>query len=200
MKLFAAFALASVAMTSTPALAATFIVQAQANSSSGGAGLGTINLAVGQAFTVSAGSNDLWSAGALPRFSDGNGLIADRFATPLDDSGQPTGTLIGTNFGTWTQNSFSAPYGALVGRIGANYVLIGTAFAGVAPSAGVLDLFYWDSNNGDNTGEIAVNVNALATAVPESTTWMMMIAGFGIVGGLFRGRRRSRPVKAVACA
>ena len=189
MKKLTAFALGIALMAPLPASAATFIVQALANSSTGGTALSTVSLAAGQAFTVSSSTNDLWSAGALPRFSDANGLVANRFATPADDSGQTTGTLIGQSFGTYTQSGFTAPYGAMVGRINTSYFLVGSSFAGVAASAGVLELFYWDSNNGDNTGQIAAEVNALAGAVPEATTWGMMIAGFGLVG--FSLRRRS---------
>lgn len=189
MKKLTAFALGIALMAPLPASAATFIVQSLANSSTGGTALSTVSLAAGQAFTVSSSTNDLWSAGALPRFSDANGLVANRFATPADDSGQTTGTLIGQSFGTYTQSGFTAPYGAMVGRINTSYFLVGSSFAGVAASAGVLELFYWDSNNGDNTGQIAAEVNALAGAVPEATTWGMMIAGFGLVG--FSLRRRS---------
>ena len=188
MKKLTAFALGIALMAPLPASAATFIVQALANSSTGGTALSTVSLAAGQAFTVSSSTNDLWSAGALPRFSDANGLVANRFATPADDSGQTTGTLIGQSFGTYTQSGFTAPYGAMVGRINTSYFLVGSSFAGVTASAGVLELFYWDSNNGDNTGQIAAEVNALAGAVPEATTWGMMIAGFGLVGLSLRRR------------
>lgn len=189
MKTVTTVALAAAAFISVPASAATFVVAAQGNSSTGGTGLATIGLAAGQVFTVTAGINDLWSAGALPRFSDANGLVGDRFATAADDSGQPVGTQIGTNFGTLTLNGFAAPYGALVGQIGTNYYLLGTNFSGVAATAGVLNLYYWDSNNGDNSGTITANVNGIA-AVPEATTWAMIIAGFSVAGVAMRRRRR----------
>lgn len=194
MKKFTTFALAAAVMAPLPASAATFIVQALANSSTSGTALSTISLTAGQAFTVSSSTNDLWSAGELPRFSDANGLTGDRFATAADDSGQIVGTQIGTNFGTYSQDGFSAPFGAMVGRINTSYFLVGSSFAGVAASTGVLELFYWDSNNGDNTGQIAAEVNALASAVPEATTWGMMIAGFGLVGMSLR-RRSTKLIK-----
>jgi hypothetical protein len=46
-----------------PAAAQTFVVDAQANSSSGGTGLASIVLIAGQTFTVSSSTDDLWSAG-----------------------------------------------------------------------------------------------------------------------------------------
>jgi hypothetical protein len=194
MKKITALALTAALLAPLPATAATFIVQAAANSSSGGTGLSTITLSAGQAFTVSSNTNDLWSAGALPRFSDAGGLVGDRFATAADDSGQAVGTQIGTNFGTWTQDGFTTAYGTMVGKIGTTYFALGTGFAGVAPTAGVLELFYWDSNNGDNSGQIAAEVTALASAVPEATTWGMMIAGFGLVGMSLR-RRSAKLIK-----
>ena len=194
MKKFTAIALGAVMMAPLPASAATFVVQALANSSTGGTALSTVALAAGQAFTVTSSTNDLWSAGALPRFSDANGLTGDRFATAADDSGQAVGTQIGTNFGSYTQSGFTAPYGAMVGRINSTYFLVGSAFAGVAATAGTLELFYWDSNNGDNTGQISADVTALAAAVPEAATWSMLIAGFGLVGVSLR-RRSAKLIK-----
>jgi len=47
-------------------------------------------------------------------------------------------------------------------------------------------LFYWDSYISDNFGEIAFNVNT----IPESATWLMMLAGFGAVGFALRRRRQ----------
>src|SRR5688500_5795112 len=87
-------------LVATSASAAEFVVEAQANSSSGGTALNTgLLFNTGQLFTVSSNVLDLWSAGALPRYSDANGLIGPRLAVPGDDSGQPAGTLIGTSFG-----------------------------------------------------------------------------------------------------
>lgn len=186
-------AAAAAALTSVPASAAIFVVQAEANSSGGsGAALDTgLALVLGQALTVTASTNDLWSAGALPRYSDANGLTGDRLATAADDSGQAPGTLIGADFGLHTQDGFSAPFGALVGRIGGVYQLLGANFIGPAWNAGVLELLYWDSNSADNFGGIDVNVTA--AAVPEPATWAMLLAGFGLIGGALRQRRqRSR--------
>lgn len=180
--ILAAFALG----TAGAAGATTFTVAAAGNSSSFGTAVSTIVLHAGQTYSVTASVNDLWSAGALPRYSDANGLIATRFATAADDSGQPVGTQIGASFVLYTQNGFTAPYGALIGQIGSTYTLLGTNFHGTAAATGALDLLYWDVNNGDNFGTIAVNV----TTVPEPAAWTLMIAGFGLVG--VAARRRGR--------
>jgi hypothetical protein len=174
-------------LTAGSAQAADYVVQAAANSSSGGVGLSTIGLTLGEAFTVSADTDDLWNAGTLPRYSDADGLDGIRFATATDDSGQPVGTLIGADFGFWFQNGLSARYGSLVGEIGGVYKMLGTSFAGPAWAAGTLNLFYWDENNFDNTGSITVSIGS--GTVPEPSTWALTILGFGLLGSAVRRRR-----------
>ena len=163
-------------------------VNAQTNSSSGGVGYNTgIGLTAGNLLTISVAASDLWSAGALPRWSDANGLVGDLFATGSDESGEAAGTKIGSNFGTWTQDGFTAPYGALVGKIGNSYQLLGTNFNGPAWDTGTLSLFYWDSNSGDNGASIDVSI----AAVPEPAAWAFMLFGFAGVG--FAMRRKKTP-------
>ena len=174
-----------------PASAQTFIVDAMANSSSGGTGLASITLTAGQTFTISSSTDDLWSAGALPRYSDANGLTGVRLATATDDSGQPVGTQIGADFGLWSQHSLSAAFGSLVGELNGVYMLLGANGSFVAGSSGTLNLYYWDSNNGDNFGSIAFDISA----VPEPAAWAMMIGGFGLAGAAIR---RRKPVAALA--
>jgi len=170
--------------------AATYVVAAMGNSSSGGAGLPTIALNAGDVFSVSASTDDLWSAGALPRFSDADGLTGNRFATATDDSGQPVGTLIGANFGLWNQHGVSLPFGSLVGELGGVFQFLGTSFSGPAWASGTLNLYYWDSNNGDNFGDIKVDITQRGGGgVPEPASWALMITGFGLTGALLRRRR-----------
>lgn len=140
-----------------PASAAPMVVDvdALANSSTGGVGVSMLALTLGDQFTVVVSPLDLWNAGPLPRWSNANGLTGNLFATGTDESGELLGTQIGQAFPLWTQNGFTAPYGALVGRIGTSYLLLGTSFAGPAPATGTLELFYWDSNNSDNTEKIS---------------------------------------------
>lgn len=178
------FAVLAAAALASSASAATYTVDAFANSSSGGTGVSTIGVTTGQQIVVSAGINDLWSAGSLPRWSNADGLVTFLYATGSDESGQPAATLIGQPFGNWTQGNLSAPFGTLVGEIGGVYQALGTNFSGPAWGNGTLKLYYWDSNFDDNSGFISASVS-----VPEPASWAMMIAGFGLVGAAARRRR-----------
>ena len=175
--------LAGISATSAQAV----VVEAYTNSSSGGTGGSTgVNLTAGQIFTVDVNPNDLWNAGALPRWSNADGLTVKLYATGTDDSLQPLGTLIGDIFPLYTQATLTAAYGTLVGKIGGgDFFAIGTHFSGPANATGELKLYYWDSNNGDNTQFVTANISA----VPEPSTWAMMILGFAGVGFLAYRRR-----------
>ena len=174
------------------AQALIFTVDAYLNSGSGGTGLGTgIYFSAGDYFTVTADPDDLWSAGELPRWSNADGLIGPLYATGSDESGQPAGTLIGADFGTWCQYGLCAPFGSLVGELGGAYFLLGSGFSGAAPADGMLSLYYWDSNNSDNSGSITVDVSNGTSPLPEPSTLLLLGSGLaGLVG--FRKRLKSK--------
>ena len=174
-----------------PANGATVVVQANANSIAGGTGALFGPVVNGQSLVVASSTDDLWSAGALPRYSDANGLVF-RLATATDDSGQPVGTQIGADFGTTTQDGFNTRFGTLVGRIGTTYQVLGANYNGTAWGTGNLELFYWDSNLADNFGEITFDIRAGGGAVPEPSAWLMAIVGFGVAGGAMRRARQRR--------
>ncbi|MFV1872727.1 MAG: hypothetical protein ACMZ64_05305 [Oleiphilus sp.] len=159
---------------------AMVIVEARANSSSGGVGGSTgIFFNTGDYFTATVASDDLWNAGARPRWSNADGLVADLYATGSDESGYAAGTLIGQNFGTWMQHGLTAAYGSLVGSIDGQYFLMGTNYSGTAVGTGELLLWYWDSNNGDNSEQISVSFGSVASvSEPEIIT----LLGVGILG------------------
>lgn len=165
----------------------TYTVDATSNILVGGTAAATLTLNAGEAFSVSVDPLDLWSAGAVPRWSNANGLVSNLFATGSDESGQAAGTLIGQDWGMVTINGFTAPYGALVGQIGnGSLFLVGTQYSGVASSSGILNLYYFDTNGSDNSNSIMATV----TAVPEPASAALVLAGLGVVG--FVGSRRKR--------
>ena len=130
----------------------------------------------------------MWNAGDLPRWSNANGLTGNLYATGSDDSGWAAGTQIGADFGLWKQGNLTAPYGSLVGQIGSgNYFLIGTNYSGIAGAAGLLNLYYWDSNNGDNSQFVTASVNA----VPLPAALPLMISGLAGLGFLGAKKRKS---------
>ena len=181
-------------MAAAPAAAAPVIVFAQANSTTGGVAVVTpFSVVAGGVYRVTQGINDLWSAGSLPRYSDGNGIVP-RTAVVGDDSGQAPGTQIGAAFGLYTQGGLTARYGSLVNRLsGGTYQLIGANTTFTATESGPLRLGYFDENSDDNSGFITFDISA----VPEPATWGLMILGFGAIGAM--GRRR-RPAGSAALA
>lgn len=143
--------------------------------SGSGTGVSSISLTAGELFTVSVDPNDLWNAGSLPRWSNADGLTKDLYATGTDESGEAAGTLIGTNFGLFTFGGHSAAYGSLVGRVGGQYITLGTSFFGASPGTGTLQLFYWDSFTPDNSEQVKVAVNV--NTVPEASSVTLLAAG-----------------------
>ncbi|PRQ03308.1 hypothetical protein ENSA5_16980 [Enhygromyxa salina] len=124
-----------------------FTVKAKANSITGGKGLNTgITVGPGQLLVVSADPNDQWSAGSGPRRSNANGL----------------GNPLGQNFGLHTHaGGQSFLFGALVGSLdgGETFFGVGTYLVMTVLTKGELSLYYWDSNNHDNSDQIRVVVN-----------------------------------------
>jgi hypothetical protein len=124
---------------------AQFVVKAKENSVSGGVALDTgIVLAPGMLLTISVPWDAKWSAGADNRTSNANGL-----SNPF-----------GGNFGFFTKNGSSFLYGSLVGSVdnGATFFAVGTRLEMTILGPGKLALFYWDSNNADNTGSVTATV------------------------------------------
>lgn len=188
-------AAAASALVAAPAVAAPVVVgvvtvDAQANSTTGGSPLATgITLTKGITYRVTQSPLDLWSSGELPRFSDGNGIVP-RVAVDNDDSGQPGGTQIGGNFGTYTQGAVTANYGSLVATdaLGNPTQFLGVNNNFTVGQTGTLNLGYLDSNNYDNTGAISFTISA----VPEPASWALMMLGFGAVGATLRRRPARR--------
>ena len=127
-------------------MANNFEVKAKENSVSGGTPLVTgINVTKGELLTINVSPDDKWSAGAGDRESNANGL-----SNPF-----------GGNFGLFTHNGFSFFYGSLVGSIdnGKTFFAVGTRMEmSILIPEGRLTLYYWDINNGDNSGSVIATV------------------------------------------
>ncbi len=179
----------SIAALSATASATTFEVMALQNSTTFGVGVATIALTAGQQFSVTVAVDDPWNAGALPRWSNADGLTGSLLYAIGTDAQVPVyavGTQIGANFTNHDQNGLIAPYGTLVGQFGSgSFFAIGTSYTGVASASGTLKLFYFDSDNFINTGSVMANV----TAVPEPETYAMLLAGLGLMVAVARKRK-----------
>ena len=192
-KLIGLAILLTLALPGISAAATTvYVVNAKDNSTSGGGAGLEVDVFAGKEFSILASSSDYWNAGDLPRWSNANGLTGDLIASGTADiTGDNPGAefdLVGVAFPTWTQNGLTAPYGMLVGQFGSgNFFKIGTSYTGTATD-NKLKLFYFDSNNFDNTGSIRVRV----TAVPEPETYAMMLAGLGMIGFMSRRRKNGQ--------
>lgn len=127
-------------------MASQFIVKAKENSVTGGTALVTgITVSKGQLLTISVAPDDKWSAGAADRESNANGL-----SNPF-----------GGNYGVFTKGPFSFFYGSLVGSLdnGKTFFAVGTRLEmSILIPSGRLLLYYWDSNNADNTGSVTATV------------------------------------------
>lgn len=148
---------------------AQFDVSAVSNSIGGGSGLDTgIFFNTGDTIDLTVDTNDLWSAGALPRWSNADGLVATLLATGSDESGQAANVQIGALFGNHTQNGLTAPFGSLVGSLGSTFFVLGTSFNAAAPDSGNLLLYYWDSNNNDNADLVTVTIDDGSVVAPPN--------------------------------
>jgi hypothetical protein len=174
-----ALASAALLVFSTPAAAASFNVDAFANSTTGGTFLATgLNVAPGDILISSVAVDDCWSAGFDDRTTNANGLVGNttNFCRPAAP----------TNYGLHPQFGVSLPFASLVGRIGPGGTpfVLGTSFNGVMTSSGELFLAFWDSNNFDNTGFVTAQVNV----VPEPAT--LLLLGAGLTAAVRRRQRQ----------
>lgn len=120
-------------------------------------------------------------------------LIFGGFASQAISNGVGTGI-----FSDLTGASgFFAPTTTFNRTIASNVPFGTSSFSFTAGNAGSLRLAF-GSTSRDNIGPLLDNVSLAVTpsAVPEPATWLMMLAGFGIVGSAMRRRRPARTLPA----
>jgi hypothetical protein len=105
------------------------------------------------------------------------------------------GALIGLGLGSYPVHFANFSTGSVSLASGTYYLVLQNAVS--SGGGGV----YWDLNNGPSTAtqngipiDGSQSFQILGTtsgAVPEASTWAMLIAGFGIVGAVARRRRNA---------
>ena len=157
-------ALAACALVAPAAHASTYIIQATTDfahwQDTG------LNLVSGNTYNFTViDPGTIWSAGSN---------------TPFSRDSDANGIPPGGGYGVLTMDSFTANFGAVVGDAGGHLFLIGTGPLNLPGLSGELTVGYWDSFYGDNSGSQQLSVSA----VPEPSTWAMMILGFAGLGFL----------------
>jgi PEP-CTERM motif len=102
-----------------------------------------------------------------------------------------TGNQLDAFGGPWPQAGFTASIGGLNAFVGplANNNKTFAKFTGqfTVTSAGNQTLTFAQQGGNNFRGSILDNV--MIAAVPEPSTWLMLLAGFGLVGGAMRRRK-----------
>jgi hypothetical protein len=145
---------------------ASFSVSAKNNCVVGGIGLLTnISVKLGQTLMITADPTDTWAGGASPDLtSNANGV-----SNPLGKGG-----------GIYTRNNCGFHGGSLIGSLdgGKTFFPVGTHTTFPVLGPGTLSLYYWDTANQDNSGDVRVDVTVADTAAvdkerlnPAGTRW-----------------------------
>ena len=147
------------------------------------------------AFLAAAGDNGTFN-GAINRVGIAAGDFSDTFTFTLPESGFGSGSVItsSVNMGSITSLMFtSVTFNGVSLAINNDGALQFSGAAGLPIVAGQLNtlLVSGTSQGGASYGG---NLTFVPSAVPETATWMMMLAGFGMMGAGLRYRRRSSTV------
>lgn len=201
------FALAASAALIAPAHAATVVFSDNFDSYSpasavpwGGNGVWTTNNSVD---LVKSGEYDITCAGGtgncVDLSGDSNGSISQLInlaAGSYTISFDYTGNQLDAFGGPFPQAGFNVTIGSLTTFIGplANNSSVFTTFLGGFTTSGPATLTFTQIGGDPLRGSILDNVSI--SAVPESASWAMMIAGFGLAGAAIRRRSTVRFVTA----
>ncbi len=179
-KVASTMVLASLVSVSVPAVAATYVVDANSSATSLGA------VVAGQRYRFSTtGIVDLVGDPVPGRFSvDADGIPVQPVTVPGYEGFNPSGST--------TADGQSGPlpgvnFGALIGNFGGAtpYFRIGSSLTTTFAQSGEIFGRVNDINT-NNSGSFTVSVSA----IPEPATWGMLILGFGVMGGAMRRRAK----------
>lgn len=178
-KLIAATVLSLGVAASSHAGTYWFTTNALTNSTTDGVGAsatgGPLTLTAGQVFTVNTDPGQIWHAA-----SPGDEYYA-YFTSNADGVAGSSMSLAGLAPG-------AVRIGALVADINGDYRVLGAGSASFAAwGSGELHLHFADINAGDNIGSVVSSV----TAVPEPSSYAMLLGGMGLIGLARRRRRKS---------
>lgn len=127
-----------------------------------------------------------FDVGGAQRGSEGDGFFAGMLFGPVPAS---VTDLLGGGY--ITNPAYNAINNAVAGGafLPGNAAFANSSISFRALSGGNVRLFF-GSPSADNVGPLLDNVRLDISAVPEPSTWAMMILGIGMVGGAMRRRAR----------
>lgn len=181
----------TLSLTATPAMSATFVAEHGVGTSGCNSASSVGAFATGQVITYAAGS----CQGGYSVFLDtvAQTITFTTAQTPFADYRFSEFTITGITEATITSlsalqiaplfNTSSNP--APAPQLSFTDSSIRIFFGERSGSAPIFDF----STNG---GQAIFAYNAVAGAVPEPSTWALMLIGFGAVGGVMRTRRRQK--------
>ena len=103
-----------------------------------------------------------------------------------------TGNQLDAFGGPFPQTGINFSVGSLSGSVGplANNSSVFTTYTGTFTSTGAPVTLTFAQQTGGNQFRGSILDNVSISSVPEPAAWALMIAGFGLVGGATRARRR----------
>lgn len=124
------------------------------------------------------------------------GGASDSFDVAFLFAGPTSGTF-GFTSSAYAPQSYSfsgtGPVGFNIPGVAANAGFNTFNLYFIADNAGSAN-FYFEDKGGDNVGIIIDNLSLSVAAVPEPSTWAMLILGFGVIGAASRRRRATLAV------
>lgn len=156
--------------------------------------VGTTTPGVGS-FLAAMGPNGTYN-GAISRVGIGAGTFSDTFTFTVPSTGLGSGSVISSTVlmnGVTSLTFSKVSFNGMDLTISALGNLVFAGGDGLPVAAGQLNTLMV-SGTSQGGASYGGNLTFIPSAVPETATWMMMLAGFGVMGAGLRYRRRSSTV------